>query len=67
VHLPGLLPFCSCPTPSCADACVQLLPANVRAGYEVTGAAIAFKIIFTISKNKKYIAFTINILSIDTL
>jgi hypothetical protein len=46
---------------------VQLLPANVRAGYEVTGAAIAFKIIFTISKNKKYIAFTINILSIDTL
>jgi len=49
VHLPGLLPFCTCPTPSCADACVQLLPASVRAGYEVTGAAIAFKIIFTIS------------------
>ena len=76
IRSPNFLPptLCTCPAcflsalapPSCADACVRLVPTKVRADYEGE-AAIAFEIIFTISKNKKYVVFTINILSIDAL
>ena len=77
---PNFLPPALCTYPACflsalaippparvpACGCCQLMSGRVmKAGRG--GAAIAFKIILIISKDKKYIAFTSNLISIGTL